>query len=102
MQDNLSSELKTLVASEKGHGRTIHGDTLRDTATSDMTLGQKLTIFGHTFTLAELDNISRFASQLEIVADSLVNQQQILDGSIFILKVLNQQAQVSFGGISKK
>jgi hypothetical protein len=102
MQDNLSSDLKTLVASERGRGKTVRSDTLTDTAISDLTLGQKLTVFGHTFTLAELDSISRFASRLEIAADSLVGQQQILDGSIFILKVLNQQAQVSFGGISKK
>jgi hypothetical protein len=52
--------------------------------------------------MAELNNISRFASQLERAANSVIDDMQVLDGSIFILKVIDHGTQVSFGGVSKK
>lgn len=102
MKDNLDSELKKLVAAERKYGDTGPSNTLTDADIPDFTHEQKITMFGHTFTMAELDAISRFASQLEMASNSVLNQKQILDGAIFIIKIMNKETQVSFGGISKK
>ena len=63
----------------------------------------KLTIFGHAFTLSELNSIARFTKQLQTTSTTLLNSAQVIpDGSIFIMKVTNHEIDVSFGGFLKK
>jgi hypothetical protein len=63
----------------------------------------ELTIFGHAFTMSELQDISRFATRLELLATKALHaEQQIPDGVIFIMKVINKEIEISFGGLSKK
>ncbi len=106
MQDNFDKDFKKLVDLVKKHDvngqASSHSPTSTDAGSGNAPSEQKITMFGHTFTLAELDTVSRFASQLEIAADSVLNKTQLVDGAIFIVKVMNKETQVSFGGIAKR
>lgn len=63
----------------------------------------KLTIFGHAFTISELYAISKFIDRLQVKSTKLLtDEQSIPDGSIFIMKVVNHEIDVSFGGFLKK
>jgi hypothetical protein len=63
----------------------------------------KLTIFGHAFTISELYSISSFINRLQATSTKLLNaDQSIPDGTIFIMKVVNHDIDVSFGGFLKK
>lgn len=63
----------------------------------------KLTIFGHAFSMSELEDISRFATELESIATKALRaEQKIPEGAVFIMKVINNEIEISFGGLSKK
>jgi hypothetical protein len=62
-----------------------------------------ITMFGHVFTISELEAISIFSNKLQAAGTTLLSaDQSIPDGSIFIMKVINHEMNVSFGGLLKK
>jgi hypothetical protein len=62
-----------------------------------------ITIFGHVFTMSELNTLSTFSGKLQATASTLLNSgQSVPEGSIFILKVIDHEINVSFGGFLKK
>ena len=91
MQDNLEQEFKDLFLAKTGSTCMPHYNS-----------EQTLNIFGHGFTMSELKSIASFASRLQHIADTILESNQIPDGSIYILKVCNGEVQISFGGLSKK
>ena len=53
--------------------------------------------------MSELRDISSFVTKLKLIATPLVqNELQIPDGAIFIMKTINKEIEISFGGLSKK
>jgi hypothetical protein len=63
----------------------------------------RITMFGHVFTMSELEALSIFSGKLQAAGTTLLSaDQSIPDGSIFIMKVINHEMNVSFGGFLKK
>ena len=73
-----------------------------NTGICDDSLDQTITMLGRVFTIAELNVISRFAAQLEASTNILIDHTDTLDGSVFMVKIVGNKAQISFGGINKK
>jgi hypothetical protein len=80
-----------------------HNGRTSDTYPYENVSEAKLTIFGHAFTMSELYAISTFINQLHSTSTELLNaDQSIPSGSVFIMKVINHEIDVSFGGFLKK
>jgi hypothetical protein len=102
MNDYIDDELKKVLAIDKKHDNSNHVRILTDIDIPVFSSEQKITMFGHSFTMAELNSISRFSEQLESATNSVIDHYQIMDGAIFIIKIINKETQLSFGGICKK
>ena len=60
-----------------------------NTGICDDSLDQTITMLGRVFTIAELNVISRFAAQLEASTNILIDHTDILDGSVFMVKIVS-------------
>ncbi len=88
---------------DRSNQENNHNSIEFDAHLCDRETETKLTIFGHAFSMSEFQDISRFATTLELIATRVLRaEQQIPDGAIFIMKVTNKEMQVSFGGLLKK
>ena len=109
MKDELESKtIKPAIEMDKYDADNSNQDNNHNSRTLDpypylSDSEAKLTIFGHAFTMAELYAMSRFINRLQTTSSKLLNSDQsIPDGSIFIMKVINHDINVSFGGFLKK
>lgn len=63
---------------------------------------QTLNIFGHGFTISDLKGIASFVAKLQLSVAEILERSELPQGSIFIMKIMDDEVQVSFGGLSKK
>ncbi len=63
---------------------------------------QTLNIFGHGFTIADLKCVASFVAKLQLSVAEILERSDLPQGSIFIMKIMDNEVQVSFGGLAKK
>ena len=88
---------------DSSHQDNNHNGRTLDAYPYDSDSEAKLTIFGHAFSMPELYAISKFTNKLQSTSNELLNaNRSIPNGSVFIMKIINRQIDVSFGGFLKK